>query len=118
MDGICVLMEGVEVRMRMAERLPKGLHFSEKWARQSSTFILRSPPIDSLATIGMFCRRSGFPRVRILQQASVMLGHCRMRSRSKPQLHARSAVGSSGPDERAAGQEKVVLVPELASTSH
>ena len=38
-------------------------------------------------------------RVRILQQASVMLGHCRMRSLSKPQLHARSAVGSSGPDE-------------------
>ena len=42
-------------------------------------------------------RNSG--RVRILQQASVMLGHCRMRSRSKPQSHARSAVGSSGPDE-------------------
>ena len=85
--------------MQMAVRLRDGLHFSEKWARQSSTFILRSPTIDSLATIGMFCRRSGFPRVRILQQASVMLGHCRMRSRSKPQLHARSAVGSSGPDE-------------------
>ena len=37
--------------------------------------------------------------VRILQQTSVMLGHCRMRSSSKPQSHARSAVGSSGPDE-------------------
>ena len=73
--------------------------FLGKPSRQSSTIILKSPPIDSLATIEMFCRRSRFPRVRILQQASVMLGHCRMRSRSKPQLHARSAVGSSGPDE-------------------
>ena len=83
----------------MAVRLPKWLHFAEKHARASSTIILTSPPIDSLATIEMFCRRRVLPRVRILQQASVMLGHCRMRSRSKPQLHARSAVGSSGPDE-------------------
>ena len=73
--------------------------FLGKPSRQSSTIILTSPPIASLATIEMFCRQDWLPRVRILQQASVMLGHCRMRSRSKPQLHARSAVGSSGPDE-------------------
>ena len=83
----------------MAVRLPEWLHLKGNPTVQSSTFILRSPPIASLATIEMFCRSLSMPRVRILQQASVMLGHCRMRSRSKPQLHARSAVGSSGPDE-------------------
>ncbi len=83
----------------MAVRLQGWLRFSEKHARQSSTIMLTSPPIDSLATIELFCRRRVLSWVRILQQTSVMLGHCRMRSRSKPQLHARSAVGSSGPDE-------------------
>ena len=73
--------------------------FEGKSSREPSTFMLTGPPIDNLATIEMFCRRFALPRVRILQQASVMLGHCRMRSLSKPQLHARSAVGSSGPDE-------------------
>ena len=63
--------------------------FEGKPSREPSTFMLTGPPIDNLATIEMFCRRSRFPRVRILQQASVMLGHCRMRSRSKPQLQSR-----------------------------
>lgn len=63
--------------------------FLGKAARHSSTFMLTTPPIDSLATIEIFCRRRVLPRVRILQQASVMLGHCRMRSLSKPHLHAR-----------------------------
>ena len=83
----------------MAVRLPEWLRFAAAQGIRLRALMLTSPPIGSLATIELFCRRSIPMRVRILQQTSVMLGHCRMRSRSKPQLHARSAVGSSGPDE-------------------
>ena len=83
----------------MAVRLPEWLRFAAAQGKLVRALMLTSPPIDSLATVEMFCGRLTIPRVRILQQASVMLGHCRMRSLSKPQLHARSAVGSSGPDE-------------------
>ena len=83
----------------MAVRLPEWLRFAAAQGKLVRALMLTSPPIDSLATVEMFCGRLTIPWVRILQQTSVMLGHCRMRSRSKPQLHARSAVGSSGADE-------------------
>ena len=74
----------------MAVRLRDWLRFSGKQTNTPATFMLTTPPIDSLATIELFFRRFfGLPRVRILQQASVMLGHCRKRSPSKSQSHAR-----------------------------
>ena len=73
----------------MAVRLRDWLHFAPAHGIRPRALMLTSPSIDSSATIEMFCRSLTLPRVRILQQASVMLGHCRMRSLSKPQLHAR-----------------------------
>ena len=73
--------------MQMAVRLPEWLRFTAAQGIRLRALMLMSPPIGSMATIEMFCRRSIPMRVRILQQTSVMLGHCRMRSRSKPQLH-------------------------------
>ena len=73
----------------MAVRLQDWLHLKAYDGIRSAALMLTSPPMDSLATIELFCRSLCMPRVRILQQASVMLGHCRMRSLSKPQSHAR-----------------------------
>ena len=73
--------------------------FEGKSMHGVAPMMLARPTMHQTARFVQRSDRRNSGRVRILQQASVMLGHCRMRSRSKPQLHARSAVGSSGPDE-------------------
>ena len=75
--------------MQMAVRLPEWFRFAAAQGIRLRELMLTSPPIGSMATIELFCGRLTIARVRILQQASVMLGHCRMRSLSKPQLHVR-----------------------------
>ena len=86
--------------MQMAVRsIARLAQFEGKSIRDVAPMMLARPTMHQTARFVQRSDRRNSGRVRILQQASVMLGHCRMRSLSKPQLHARSAVGSSGPDE-------------------
>ena len=64
----------VRSEMQIGSATARLASFEGKSSREPSTFILTGPPIDSLATIELFCRRLSFLRVRILQRASVMLG--------------------------------------------
>ena len=91
--------EGVRSKHADGSAIARLAQFEGKSIRDVAPMMLARPTMHQTARFVQRSDRRNSGRVRILQQASVMLGHCRMRSRSKPQLHARSAVGSSGPDE-------------------